>query len=202
MRKRGLSGPRSRLMVGALTCVAALFLTQCKDAVAPEKVVTEDIVVPITVATVAAVEGVTFSFPAAAGAVLAPALANQPFSVAFTNTASATPTASFAVPGATGTDGQPGRIVATTTFGSCIFTVTSTNLPNIPLTITVNPCSINASTGGVPATGASTTVGAAVVFGTATSGTAVVVVNVSPTGVVTINGANAGTVTVVSVTGG
>jgi len=166
-------------------------------------VAANDSTVPANANTLKAVEGQTFTF--ASGAALAPALAGQTTALTFTNTASATPTATFSAPSVTGTDGQPARATGTTTFGSCIFTMTSTNIAgtSVGQQITVNPCSFNVKTKGLQATGQATTVQILLQLGITPSAANQASVSINPdTGVVTVNNVSTGvSVTLVVATG-
>lgn len=92
------------------------------------------------------------------------------------------------------------------TFGSCIFTITtSTYAAGSPLAlgqiVTVNPCSIFLDTTGKPANGSATSVNVTMVLGTTTSAPVAVVASISATGVVTVNGTAVATATVSAATG-
>lgn len=205
-----------RLMAVLGVLVGALTVLGCgggEEQAAPVQVVPSGTVtqVPLATTTVQAVAAQTFSFPTG-GAAISPALANQPITLAFTNTASATPTATVIAPNVRGTDGQLGaRFSATTTFGSCTFVVTTSTFPpgtgpQVGDTITVNPCQLNVSTGGVQATGQATTVQVLLQLGAIPSAENQSTVSINPTtGVVTVNNvtlpAGVGTVTLIPVTG-
>ena len=117
--------------------------------------------------------------------------------VAFNDT-SATPAFTISSGGNTAT--------GTTTFGSCIFTITSsTFVAPSPLaggnTITVNPCNITINTKGQLANGVGQSRSVALVLGaTASSGTSITV-SVTPSGQVTLNGAIVGAVALADGTG-
>lgn len=197
MIKRDLGTWRRRLTVSAAACVGVLALTQCKsDSTAPGKVAAANVVAPISTSTVAAVSGQTFTFPGG-GAALSPALAGQTISLTFSNTTAANPT--------TTVTSAAGSFTASTSFGSCIFTVSTSTIPGITVgqVITVNPCQLNVQTGGVQATGQATTVNILLQLGLTPSAPQQSQVTINPTtGTVTVNGVNTGTVTLTPVTGG
>ncbi len=117
--------------------------------------------IPVTAETVPAIENQTFTFDS--GESLTPALANQPIAVTFTDTTSATPTATVTAPNITGTDGRPASFSGATEFGSCTFRVTKSTFPpgqgpQVGDTITVNPCRVSARTGGITTLGTTTAV--------------------------------------------
>ncbi|MDD5334849.1 MAG: hypothetical protein PHS32_14035 [Rhodoferax sp.] len=172
-----------------MTSVFVTALAACGGNPAPQ-VAAADTVVPVTAATVKAAEAVPFSVPAGAFPASVPALATVATTVKFTNTTSATPTATITAPG--------GTVTGITTFGSCIFTVTASTLAGVTVgqVITVHPCQINVETGGVQATGQATTVHILLQLGQIPSAPAQASVSIDPTtGVVTVNGVNGGTVT-------
>ena len=168
------------------------------------KVAANDTTVIASANTLKAVEGQTFTFPS--GAALAPALAGQTTTLTFTNTASATPTATFSASSVVGTNPLlPASATGTTAFGSCLFTITSSNIPGVSVTdvITVNPCQYIVSTGGVQATGNATTVQILLQLGIIPSAANQASVSINPdTGVVTVNNVSTGvSVTLVVATG-
>lgn len=156
--------------------------------------------------------GVTADTNVATSATIAGAVANTPFSfdtgvaalgttgattVQFTS-ATATPAFNIASGGNTAT--------GNTTFGSCIFAVTSSSFPAghslaVGQTVTVNPCSLSVRTTGAVANGQATSRSVALLLGAASSAGATVTVAVSPSGQLTLNGASAGLVTLVPVSG-
>ncbi len=111
-----------------------------------------------------------------------------------------TATPAFAI--TTGTSTATG----VTTFGSCIFTVTSSTYPAgsalvVGAVIKIDPCTLTVATKGLTA-GSTTSNGTATfLLGTTTSSSVTLPVTISSTGVVTINNIGLGTVSV-SVTGG
>lgn len=120
-----------------------------------------------------------------------------PTTLAFSGTGAAP---SFAVSSTQGTAS------GTTTFGSCIFTVTASTFPTgSPLALgqvaTINPCLLNVATAGVVADGSSLPVNASIVLGTITSGNTVVAVSISSSGVITVGGSIVGNATLVPATG-
>lgn len=79
------------------------------------------------------------------------------------------------------------------TYGSCIFTVKSSNFPAsskllVGAVIKVDPCVVNLSTLGVPTTTATFPITATLTLNTVTSAPYKVTVSISPSGVVTVNG--------------
>jgi hypothetical protein len=118
--------------------------------------------------------------------------------VVFTSTASS-PAFSIASGGATAT--------GVTTFGSCVFAITSSTFPaghrlaqgNV---ITVNPCNLNVGTAGAQANGVGASRSVALQLGAAASSGASVTVAVNPGGQLTLNGTSVGTVTLTPVSGG
>lgn len=188
MQRRGERTWTTRLVTGIALCAAVLAVTECrKSPTAPTKVAAADVTVSLTRTTVAAAEGVTFSF-SSGGEVLSPALAGQAFTLTFTNTSSATPTTTVVSGGH--------QFVASTAFGSCDFTVQSSTIPGITAgtVITVDPCRVVAKTGGIEATGQATTVQILLKLGLGPpSAPAQAQVTIDPvTGTVTINGVNTG----------
>jgi len=151
-------------------------------------------VIPANSTTVRAIEGQTFSFPNGVPALagLDQSLATQPVTMAVTPTAFTLTSAGRTATG-------------TTTFGSCIFTVQTSNIPGVNPgeQITVNPCQVNAQTGGVQATGQATTVQILLQLGVTPSAANQASVSIdSTTGVVTVNNVNTGvSVTLVVATG-
>ena len=120
-----------------------------------------------------------------------------PTTLAFTST-SATPSFSIASGVSTAT--------GTTTFGSCIFTIVSSNFPAGPLTvgrgdININPCTLNVATAGGRADGSTTTRSVRLTLGTAVSNPVDLPVTINANGTVVINNVTVGTVTVSPVTG-
>lgn len=117
--------------------------------------------------------------------------------VAFTST-STTPDFSIA----SGTDVATG----TTTFGSCIFTITASTFPaSSPLatgkTITIHPCNITVATAGVALSSPAATASVALMLGAAASSGVPITVDITEGGALTLNGKSAGTVTLTPVTG-
>ena len=178
----------SRFVAVAAACAALIVLAQCKESpTAPAKVATADVAVPLKTTFVPALEGQAFTFPNG-GAALSPVLANQTFSLTFSNTSATTPTATVVVTGG-------GQFVASTTFGSCIFTITTSTIPGVTVgsQITVNPCQVNVRTGGVQATGQATTVQILLQLGITPSAANQASVSIDPnTGIVTVNNVNTG----------
>ena len=157
-------------------------------------VATQNLTSAVTATNVAALAGGTsFSFPAGV-----PALGTSgATSMTINAPASATASPTFSVTeGATSFSGTMG-------FGSCILTVTqSSNVTRYPIgsTITINPCSVNAQTGGLN-TGTATNASVTLTFGTTTSTGVLKAVTVNTNGTVSIGGIVTGTVTTGSLTG-
>lgn len=173
----------SRFVALAVAGAAVVVLTECKKSTAaPPPVASTNVTIPVTKAIVPALEGTTMTF-ANAGAALDPSLANQTFSVTFTNTSAATPTATFTIPGINGS------FTADVTFGSCIFTLkTVSNLnPNLkPGTVlTVSPCTLTVNTNGVVADGQNKTTTIQGTFGSFVAGPNTGTVSIDPSGAVT-----------------
>lgn len=159
-----------------------------------------------------AIMGVAGNTSLAAAPVTTAAVANTPFTfasgvpalgttaattVAFTSTA-ATPTFNITSGNQTAT--------GTTTFGSCIFAVTSSTFPSshalaVGKTVTVNPCNINVGTAGAQANGAATSRSIALLLGAASSANQTATVGVNAGGQMTLNGNIVGTVTLTPVSG-
>jgi len=94
-----------------------------------------------------------------------------------------------------------------TTFGSCIFTITTSDFANNhPLgkdkVIEIDPCTLTVKTGGIAATGATSNTGALLILGSTESETTVVAVSIAIDGKVTVNNTPAGTVKTRETTGG
>ena len=154
-RNRHMTMVRHLAVVGLLAGALALLGCPGGEEAEPLKVAASDITIPINTTTVRAVENEPFTF--ASGEALSPALANQPVTLTFTNTAAATPAFTVTAPNVRGTDGNPARATGTTVFGSCTFSVTLSTFqpgtgPQVGQTITANPCNVNAATGGIQTT--------------------------------------------------
>ena len=163
------------------------------DEPAPVAVVATATTLSASPATMAAVEGVPFTFPAGV-----PDFGTTgTTTVAFTDT-STTPAFSISSGGNTAT--------GTTAFGSCIFRITASTFPSTHRmaagnTITVNPCNIKVETSGMRVDAPAEQRSVALLLGSAASSGVAVTVDVNPGGQLTINGKAAGTVTIVFVTG-
>jgi hypothetical protein len=156
--------------------------------------------------------GVAGNTTLAVNSAVAPAVVNTPFtfpagvpalgttgstSVTFTSTSTAP---QFKV------ESTQGTASGVTSFGSCIFAVTSSTFPaGHPLaqgqTVTVNPCNMTVGTAGAVANGVAQSRSIALVLGAASSAGASVTVGVNPGGQLTLNGNIVGTVTLTPVTG-
>jgi len=181
---------------GMLTILGCSSGNDINEVPAPAQFASTNTVVPVTAATVPALEGKSFTLPAGAFADV-PALATQAVTVTFTGTTTAAPTGTIVAANGTAT--------GTTTFGSCIFTITTSNIPGVTVgqQITVNPCQYVVSTGGVQATGNATTVQILLQLGIIPSAANQASVSINPTtGVVTVNNVSTGVnVTLVISTG-
>ncbi len=173
---------------GALVALTMGVISCEDDVVARPKVAAGDTKVPMGPMTVKALEGKEFTF--ASGIQNAMGLTGKPLKVKFTGTTGATPTTTFTVTGMGG-----GTAAATTRFGSCTFTITTSNITGVSVgeTITVNPCQYIVATGGVQATGNATTVQILLQLGITPSAANQASVSIDPnTGVVTVNNVNTG----------
>lgn len=113
----------------------------------------------------------------------------------------------------TGTGAAPQFAISSTegtasgamSFGSCIFTVSSSSFGTGPLaqgqTVTVSPCELSIATAGKPADGKEFTTNVVMVLGTQKSSPVSITVTISPSGTVTVNNSVVGTVTLVGATG-
>ena len=154
----------------------------------------------------------TSNTTAAVTASTAAAVVNQPFTFEsgvpdFGTTApttlqftSATATPAFAI--SSGGFSASGA----TTFGSCIFTITSSTFPAgsklaVGQSVRVNPCSLNAATSGGNANGSASDREVKFVLGTLNSNGKNLPVVINANGSVVINGITIGTVTISVVTG-
>jgi hypothetical protein len=196
---------RLMAIIGVMAGMLTIFACAADDEPLPEpipvippapKVAASSTTVPVNATTVRALENQPFVMPT--GAFAGTALAGQTTTVRFTNTATATPTGTI-------TTASGGTATGNTTFGSCIFTITSSNIPGVTVgqTITVNPCQYVVATGGVQATGNATTVQILLQLGIVPSAANQASVAIDPnTGVVTVNNVNTGvSVTLVVSTG-
>ena len=171
------------------------------------KVATSDTPINVDSTAIRALEGQTFTFPPTAGAVISPQLVNQPITLAFTNTAAATPTATITAPNVRGTDGNPARLTGDTTFGSCTFVVRTSTFPvgqgpQVGQTIgPINPCNVTA-TGSIQATGQAQTVQILLALGQVPSAPQQAQVAINPDGSVVINTVNTGQTVVLQVVTG
>lgn len=175
------------------------------DAPPVVKVSTVDATAAVTATTVAAlvtptptVVSFATGFSGDDGTLAAtPVAITGPTTVSFTSS-SATPAFAITSGGATAT--------GTTTFGSCIFTVTASTFgPTSPLAlgkvVRVNPCSLTASTSGVNADGLPVVRDVVLVLGTASSTPVKLEVTVSTDGTVLIGETEVDTVTLTIATG-
>lgn len=197
MQKIGVRSWRLRIVAGAVLVGLPLILTQCKkDPTAPRKVAAANLSIPATRANVTALDGKSFSF--ANGGALAPELAGTSLTMTFSNTAAANPTTTFAT-------GAGGSATATTTFGSCIFTITVSSFPTthslgVGKTITINTCTITVNTAGLQ-TGTTGTVNSTITLGGTVSAPTTLTVTVAADGTVSVGGTTLGKVPTQTATG-
>lgn len=177
-----------------LSLAIAASLTACggSDEPAPVQAAASNTTLATNATSAPAVASVPFSFPSGVSSFGT----TSTTTVAFTNTST---TPAFSIATSTGT------ATGTTTFGSCIFAVSSITgtVGNLRVgdTITVNPCNINVNTAGAVANGVATSRSVALVLGAASSAGATVTVGVNPGGQLTLNGNQVGTVTLVPISG-
>jgi len=184
----------SRGLALATLFSAALVACGGGDSAAVSTAVVSDLVVPITASTVAAVAGTSTPMVFPSG-VTAFGTA-QPVTLTLSGS-SATPAFSIETASA--------KASGVTTFGSCIFTVTSSTFPaSSPLAtggrVEVTPCNLTVGTAGAAAS-ASSTRSVSLTLGAQTSSSATAVVTITPNGTVVVNGTTVGTGTVITVTG-
>lgn len=173
---------------------AALLVVACGGTVAPQ-VVTNDVVAPVTSATVAALStaATPMAFPTGV-----PAFGTTgPTTLVFSGT-SATPDFSISSDGNTAT--------GTTTFGSCHFTIQHSAFPKrSPLAegqvIVIDPCTLAVKTSGAPANGTAGTRSVTLTLGNITSDGSPLPVTINSNGLVQIFGVVVGTGTLAEVTG-
>lgn len=183
-----------RVASAALVVAASLSLSACFWDSGDDNVTVAaaDLSVPAAATTLAAVANTAYTFPAVAAFGTTTAT-----TVSFTST-TATPAFSIA--------SSEGTATGTTTFGSCIFTVTASTFPaGHPLAtgavVTVNPCELKVLVKGVEAGATGASLGTQLKLGTLTSATVTKEGSISATGNVVIGGATLGTVSVVVSTG-
>ena len=180
-----------------LAVAAVALVTACGGGGSPApvaQVAKTDTALPASPTVTAAVLNTAFAFPAGVSSFGTTATTT----VAFTGT-STTPAFSISSGGKTAT--------GTTTFGSCIFTITSsTFLPPSPLAVgnvvTVEPCYLDLETQGQAANSVSQTRDMSLWLGSTESTETPISVSLSPAGQITINGQSGGTITLAPVTGG
>ena len=205
MKNFSMAGVKLAQFALGLTLAATLAACGGSDAPAVVKVSAIDTTAAVTSTTAAALftatpTVATFSsgFSGNDGTVAAtPVAITGPTTVAFTS-GGATPTFAISNGGATAT--------GTTTFGSCIFTVTSSTFPpESPLAtgkvVKVNPCNLTASTSGANADGSSLVRDVVLVLGTTPSEPVKLTVTVNTDGTVLIGNTSVGTVTLTTTTG-
>ncbi len=191
----------SRTIVRSLTIVGVmagmLTMSGCGGDDDEAKFAQGNAAVPLNRDTVRAVDNQAFTLPAGAFPA-GTALATQPTTVRFTNTAGT------AAPTGTITAANGNTASGPVTFASCTFTIQQSNIPGITVgqTITVNPCQYNVLTGGLEATGQATTVQILLQLGQTPSAAVQAQVSIDPaTGIVTVNNVNTGVAVVLVVTG-
>ena len=154
----------------------------------------------------------TSNTTAAVTASIAAAVVNQPFTFAggvpdFGTTTPTTLTfASATAPPAFAINADGLTASGPTTFGSCIFTITSSTFPvgsklAVGQVVRVNPCSLNVATLGGNANGSASDREVKFVLGSVTSNGRNLAVVINANGSVVINGITIGTVTISVVTG-
>ncbi len=189
-----------KVLVAGAVSVSTLTYVACGDkATTPsEKVASADVNVQVTASTIPTLYVAPASFPAGVAAFGTTVPTTLTFSTNDTNAA----TPIFKVK--TATDSASG----VTTFGSCIFTVTSSTYlaPDtlvVGKRIEVSPCEVKVATNGQAVGDTITNVAATFKLGTSTAvATTFTKVSISSTGVVSVDGLVVGTVDVKTVTGG
>ena len=184
----------AKLILGG--CAAAV-LVACgggNDPAPAPKVATQDASVAASPATVPAVVNTPLVFPGG----VAEFGKSTPVSLTFTSTA-ASP--AFKI------ESGGGVAKGTTTFGSCVFTITESSfLAPDPLavgnSIRINPCNLNVNSAGENANGIAESRSIKLQLGTALSSGATVTVVVASDGSVVVNGVTVTTVETKPTTGG
>jgi len=182
------------IAIGTMGLGLAAILVACGGGGDQLQQATSDTTLAANGTTASAVANTKFSFPSGVLGLGTSAATD----VTFTSSSS-TPSFSISSGGNTAT--------GTTTFGSCIFTVTSSNFPAGSAlaqgqTVTVNPCNLSVSTAGKTANGVAVSSSVLLYLGTAKSMGATATVGVSPSGALTLNGNVVATITLTPVTGG
>jgi hypothetical protein len=182
-----------KLVLGVFAAAALVACGGGGSAPAPVAVVTSDLAVPATAATVPAVVNTAFAFPSGVSSFGT----TSTTTLAFT---SATGTPTFKV------EGDGGTATGTTTFGSCHFQVTASTFPaghkmSVGAIITVDPCEIGAATTGATASGAAVTTDIRIQLGSESSAGVPATMTIQPDGKVTLNSTAFGTTEVKLVTG-
>ncbi len=181
----------------ALGVFAAAALLSCGggggSAPAPVAVVTSDLAVAATAATVPAVVNTTFAFPSGVSSFGTTGTTTLSFT-------SATATPSFKI------EADGGTATGTTTFGSCHFQITASTFPAghkmaVGAIITVDPCEIEAGTTGASADGSAVTTNISIQLGNESSAGVPATMTIDSTGKVTLNSTAFGTTEVKLVTG-
>ena len=190
-----------KMFLLAAVLSAATFLSACGDGGgSSETVAAADARVAVNPttgpATVAALTNEEFAF--AAGV---PALGtNAATTLRFNPPAAAGGPARFTIASGGNT------AIGTVGFGSCVFTVTASTFPDAHAlgagkTVTVDPCSIELDTNGMPADNQPRTTTVVITLGTTSSSGTTVTVTITVTGTVGVNGVTVTTVTLTEVTG-
>ena len=154
---------------------------------------TSNTLAPVTAKTAAAVVNEPFIFSAG----VPDFGTTTPTIVAFTSTGD-TPAFAISADGATAT--------GSTTFGSCIFTITASTFPagsklSVGQSVRVNPCQLNAATSGGNANGSESSREVKFVLGTLNSNGKNLPIAINADGSVILKGVTIGTVTIAVVTG-
>ena len=157
-------------------------------------IATSNVTADVTAINNAAVVNQPFTFAAGLPVELGTTTATD---VAFTST-DASPTFAISAGGATAT--------GTTTFGSCIFTITASTFPvgsklAVGQSVRVNPCQLKVATSGGSANGLPSNRDVKFVLGTVNSNGKNLPVAINANGSVVLNGVTIGTVTIAVVTG-
>ena len=179
--------------LAVLGAVATAALVSCGGGSSTSLAVAQDTALPASATTAAAVANTPFSFPNGVSALGTTGTTT----VAFTST-STTPAFNISSGGNTAT--------GVTSFGSCIFAITSSSFPaghalSLGQTVTVNPCTLNVNTAGALANGVATSRNVAMVLGAAASANSSVTLGVSASGALTLNGNIVTTVVLTPVSG-
>jgi len=188
----------SRFAAVTVACAAVALLTQCnKNTTAPRQIATSNLSVAANANVLSAVNATPLTFQNA-GDVFDPGLANQTFTLTFSNTSSGTPSAAIVFPNLTNS-----QFTADVTFGSCIFTVkaSTTGFLTVGKQIKIDPCTLNAATGGATIN-QTTNSNVSLLLGSKQSVVVPLPLTVHADGTVTFGSNTLGTVNIGVVTGG